>query len=162
MTIGLTLLSLTLAGPPPELPPLPEFRRPLAQQVPDLVPTLVRTLSDPDAQVRQNAALSLAEVGAAAVPDLTEALTHQDAARRAGAAYALGQMGGPARPALDRLLKALNDPSPAVRRQAARAVGRVAAALEEQPATAPAGPMPPPPVFPDVPPRPAGPPGGTP
>lgn len=90
-----------------------------------VVARLVAALKDPDLDVRLALGQALARMPAAAVGPLGEALRDADPMRRAGAAYALGLIGEPAAAALPNLLDALDDPELEVRRQSARAVGRV-------------------------------------
>jgi HEAT repeat protein len=92
------------------------------------VPSLVKSLKDPDANTRYYAAQSLGGFGAqagSAVPDLTEALKDDVAMVRMGAAYALAEIGPPAaaaRPALEQTAK---DPDAKVRDAAVYALKRL-------------------------------------
>lgn len=134
ITISFGFLALAVEGraQPPDLPP-PELPPPapasLTVALPNLVPTLIRELDDPDPEVRQNLALALAGVGASAVPPLIDALRDPHPDRRASAAYALGQMGAEAEPALEALLPVLNDVEPMVRRQSSYAISRIIASV---------------------------------
>src|SRR5947209_3815043 len=139
------------AQPPPE-PPAPVLPIPTRA----IVSGLIDVLGDPDLDVRMNAAVSLASVGAEAVDPLTTALKSPNPAARAAAAYALGQVGGPAAPATTALVRALKDEDKEVRRLAAEAIGRVVVGSKPQPAERPplAPPVPitapPPSPFPPV------------
>jgi hypothetical protein len=115
----------------------------------DLVAALIESLRDTDSEVRQYAAVALANLGADAVEPLTVALRDKTREARAAAAYALGQIGGAARAATPQLMRALRDPEKEVRRQAAQALGRIVAA-DKVPANGYLVPPPPapPPVFP--------------
>lgn len=78
------------------------------------VPALVRTLDDPDANARVQAANALARLGPAAadaVPALTEALDDPDPLVRQAAARALGQIGPAAESAIPALVEILREPS---------------------------------------------------
>ena len=92
------------------------------------VPSLVKSLKDPDPNTRYYAVKSLGGFGAqasSAVPDLTEALKDDEAMVRMGAAYALAEVGteaGSARPALEQSAK---DPDAKVRAAAAYALKRL-------------------------------------
>jgi hypothetical protein len=126
------VLFLTAAGrlsaqPPPD-PPTPVLPIPTRT----VVAALIESLSDSDPEVRQNAAVSLSNVGAEAVEALTNTLRGTNRDARAAAAYALGQIGGPAAPASEALVKALKDEEKEVRRQAAQALGRIVAGARPQ------------------------------
>lgn len=139
LTAAFSVLVLTAATvsaqDPPVPPPLPPGPggfdggfapvRPAAQQFKELVPTLINTLGDGDAEVRQHAAAALAALGKDAVPALVEALKDNQKERRAGAAYALGQMGFFGRDAIPGLLTALKDGEATVKRSAAHALSRI-------------------------------------
>lgn len=90
-----------------------------------VVRKLIDALNDPDPEVRQNIALSLAKFGSAAVDPLTAALKDSSAERRSGAAYALALIGPPAKAALPALLDALGDKETDVRRQVSYAISRM-------------------------------------
>jgi HEAT repeat protein len=139
------------AQPPPE-PPTPALPIPTRT----LVAALVEALADADGEVRVNAAVALANVGADAVEPLIGALKHNNHDARAAAAYGLGQIGGPAAAATEPLMRALKDEDREVRRQAAQALARIVAGTK--PSSAATGeprsltpPVPidaPPPAFP--------------
>ncbi len=81
-------------------PPIPNTPGPgsaepnsITRQYKDLIPDLIQSLQDSDAQVRQHAAMALAAVGADAIKPLTVALRDAVIEKRAAAAYALGRMG---------------------------------------------------------------------
>jgi hypothetical protein len=85
-------------------------------------------LSSADPSHRRKAASMLQFFGPAAVvavPALTAALTNQDGELRYLAACALEEAGTNARPAVAALRQATNDPSPMVRRAAARALSKL-------------------------------------
>ncbi len=140
----------SIAQPPPE-PPTPALPVPTRT----LVAALIESLADPDGEVRINAAVALANVGADAVEPLTAALRDKNRDARAAAAYALGQLGGPAAPATEALMRALKDEAAEVRRQAAQALARIVAgtrpqAGEPRPLAPPVPLDVPPPAFPPV------------
>src|SRR4051812_13645340 len=135
---------------PPSLDPAP---KPVpAVPVRDLVPALIESLHDADADVRQYAAVALAAVGPEAVEPLTSALREKNPDARAAAAYALGLIGAPAVSASAELVKALKDDEREVRRQTALALGRIVTAARYPAAGVPAtlAPVPPPPMFPPI------------
>jgi HEAT repeat protein len=87
---------------------------------PEVVSTLVQTLSGPDRDVASAADSALEQLGPAAraaVPALSQAM--RDRGYGHGALAAIGA------PALPALIQALRDPSPQVRRLAAAALGRM-------------------------------------
>jgi hypothetical protein len=147
--VGLLLaLGPCLAGDDPakdkapkdkEKSPLPIEK--LVAQHKELVPALIEALKDPDAQVRQTAAYTLATIGKDAVPALIEALANQDKELRANAAYILGQFGKQAQDALPVLVKLLKDADPDVRQRASYAINRILADSVPPPSPVPA-PMP--------------------
>ena len=75
----------------------------------DVVPVLIRALSDPCLPVARQAVRSLGAVGPEAVDRLAEALRHPSRDVRLSAAEALGLIGPPASGAADRLIEALAD-----------------------------------------------------
>lgn len=93
----------------------------------ELLPTLIPLLKDPDAEIRQMAAVTLTQLGRHAVPALTSALTEKDRDLRANAAHVLGQLGRTSQEALPALLKALKDEDAEVRRRSAYAIQCVVA-----------------------------------
>jgi HEAT repeat protein len=113
-----------------------------------VVPDLARAVrNDRDVGVRDMAAAALGDIVLAmnltadrddrpklqwdeAGKTLENALDHPDARLRRSAAYALGAFGSLAEPALPALKKALRDGSPAVRQNAAWALGRIAVAID--------------------------------
>ena len=129
LLVGVLLAAPLLAADPPELPPLrpPSASgfQPAAQQFKELIPSLIASLKDSDADVRQHSAMALAALGHDAIGPLTEAIRDPSKEKRAAAAYALGQMGYEARDAMPTLLKALKDEETAVRRSASQAVSRI-------------------------------------
>lgn len=86
-------------------------------------------LDDPDLEVRQNAALTLANIGgpeaAPALRILVEALRNGDAELKAQAAAAIGNLGDAAASAVDPLIKALASPDKDLRKHAALALGGI-------------------------------------
>src|SRR5258708_7099632 len=72
---------------------------PLTERYGRLIPALIEPLGDTDAEVRQYAAIALAQAGPKTVQPLIEALKDKNRDRRAAAAYALGQTGTAAREA---------------------------------------------------------------
>ena len=86
-------------------------------------------LADADVEVKQNAALTLANIGgpeaAPALPILLEALRDGDAELKPQAAAAIGNLGDAAASAVNPLIKALADPEREVRRYAALALGGI-------------------------------------
>jgi HEAT repeat protein len=149
LLLGLVIVSRIPAQPPPE--PAPALPIPVRL----VVAGLIESLSDADPDVRTNAAVSLAYVGADAVEALTGTVRGPNKDARAAAAYALGEIGGQASPATEALVKALKDEDKEVRRQAAAALGRIVAGARQQPGEqrplAPPVPIDaPPPVFPSI------------
>ena len=96
---------------------------PVADDV--VIQRIIAALKEPDPDVRQNLANTLAKMGPAAVEPLIATLKDTVSERRAGAAYSLGLIGAPAKKALPQLLDLLDDPELDVRRQAAYAVSRI-------------------------------------
>jgi HEAT repeat protein len=89
------------------------------------LPTLIRGLKDPDAEVRAAVACALGELGqepAKTVPALAETLADSDAHVRRSAVLALGRFRARAQPALPALLKAFDDQDAAVKEGAAFAL----------------------------------------
>lgn len=94
------------------------------------VSKLMRALRDPDPGVSDAAAFALGEIGAPAreaVPLLTVLLNDRDADPkvRRSAAYALGSLKANGGDAVTALARALDDPQPAIRQNAAWALGRL-------------------------------------
>lgn len=121
---------------PPPLPPPPRgdfppgFQRPghaMAQQYKELVPALIESMKDSDADVRQHAAIALATIGRDALKPVLEALKSANKEQRSAAAYALGQMGELGQEGIPELTKALKDEEVVVRRAAALALSRIVA-----------------------------------
>lgn len=97
----------------------------------NLISEFIDALSDPDPQVRAQAAGALSRIGApaaAAVPALCLAVDDDDSYVRAMAAAALGQIGEDAKQAVPILTEMLLDPNSTVRYQA----GAALSALEEE------------------------------
>ena len=121
-------------GQPPTVPPppagvVPSIEPPqplrLTRQYQDLIPGLLEALRDPDAEVRQYAALALAGLGEEAIAPLSRALEDANKDVRTAAAYALGRMGFTAHTAIPAILRALKDDEASVRRAAAHAISRI-------------------------------------
>ena len=90
------------------------------------VPALTKALGSPDTLVRQQAALSLGQIGdAGAVPALAKALGDKEWTIRRQAAAALGAIGPPAREAEAVLRKCERDAHAPVRKAATEALGRI-------------------------------------
>jgi cyclophilin family peptidyl-prolyl cis-trans isomerase/HEAT repeat protein len=100
----------------------------------DALPALVALLQDPEARVREQAAIALGsygqrevEVETVRVSALAERLSDASPGVRAAAAFAIGRIGKLDRegsaPAVSALERALGDPEPDVRMMAARALG---------------------------------------
>lgn len=103
---------------------------PLASEAEKIVPLLIRSLKDSDANVRSGAAMSLGVIGREpdiVVPALIANLQwDQNHSVRQDAASALGAFENRAKPAVPRLLNALNDdPSSDVRSTAGHALKRI-------------------------------------
>jgi HEAT repeat protein len=97
----------------------------------DLVPGLIKALSDSEEKVRAYAAHALCTLDMHAVPSLIENLNAKDDAVRAQAAKILGSMGTHGRRhvvALPALTKALQDKAAEVRRWAAHAISQITVA----------------------------------
>lgn len=112
---------------PPSEPPAVVLPAPpdLTRRYQELIPKLLDALRDPDAEVRQYAALALAGLGEEVIAPLSRALEDPNKDMRSAAAYALGQMGFPAHTAIPALLRALKDEEAGVRRAAAHAISRI-------------------------------------
>src|SRR5262249_4602290 len=88
----------------------------------DAAPALLMAFKNDDPWARARAAWALARVGPGQVPLLTAALRSDAARIRQEAAGALEAIGEPARPAARSLRRALRDPDPSARIQAAQAL----------------------------------------
>jgi hypothetical protein len=95
----------------------------------NLVPTLLRALSDPNAEVRETAQDALARLGREAVPALIEELSSPEKGRRPPAAEMLGKLGAVAHEALPALVAALKrkGEDPEFRRAASAALREIVA-----------------------------------
>ena len=127
-------------------------RRAIAKELHDLcaaaIPAVLRALTDPDVQMRQNAALVLLDLGGghtpearpaldtrAALPGLILATADADSGVRAWAAHAIAEMGKAGQPAIPALLMLLRDPNDGPRISGCIALGRIGpAAVEALPA----------------------------
>jgi len=97
------------------------------------VPTLIKGLSNKDAETRQHAARSLGQVGAAeAVPHLIKALADDDYSVAAAAAESLGKLGDAAREAVGPLTDAAKSRSKNLRAAATAALKLLPAATAEE------------------------------
>ena len=85
-------------------------------------PQLIPLLADEDVRVRSVAGATLKKIGPAAVPELVQALADPDAILRERAALVLGQMGVDDDPVLEALFEALSDFDEDVRDAARRAL----------------------------------------
>lgn len=92
--------------------------------VPTSSPMLTTPLSR-EWGVRETAIDALARIGPAAIPSLIVALEDPNADVRDRAAQSLARMGPPAKEAVPMLIAALEDPDWSVRRSAARALGQI-------------------------------------
>jgi HEAT repeat protein len=86
------------------------------------VPQLIPLLADEDVRVRSVAGATLKKIGPAALTDLIQALSDPDAILRERAALVLGQMGVDDDPVLEALFEALSDFDEDVRDAARRAL----------------------------------------
>ena len=138
-----------LSAQPPLNPPPPNLPVPTAT----VVAALVESLGDVDAEVRQNAAVSLANFGTDAVEPLTKTLRAANHDARAAAAYALSQIGGPAAPATAELVKVLRTKTKKFAGKRPEALGRIVAGVrpqlgDQRPLIPPVPVDAPPPAFP--------------
>ena len=98
------------------------------------VPALTKALGSPDTLVRQQAALSLGQIGdAGAVPALVTALGDKEWTIRRQVAAALGAIGPPAREAEAALRKCERDAHAPVRKAATEALARIRGKVGEGP-----------------------------
>ncbi len=122
---------LTAIARDASLPPLTRWEaiRTLGKIGPDskpAVPVLVAALTDADAFVREHAAESLGEIGAAeAIPDLTRILADPSPRVRRDAVRSLGQFGAAAKSALPEVEKLVNDPNDDVRDAAKKSLRQI-------------------------------------
>jgi nitrite reductase/ring-hydroxylating ferredoxin subunit len=113
--------STVRAGNPPEsMGNIMAMSRDLTE---DLIPGLIRELSNVNKDARWAAAFALAQLGEPAVEPLTRELDNQNSVVRLRAAWALGQIRDP-RP-VNRLIRTLRDGDWSVRMYAAEALGRI-------------------------------------
>jgi HEAT repeat protein len=99
----------------------------LAERTPAQVDTLVKTLGDSDADIREASAWAITQMGGAAkglVPHLKNSLSDSDPVVRGLAAVALRNMKMAAVPALDTLMDKLKDPDVNVRMMSADAISQ--------------------------------------
>jgi hypothetical protein len=126
--VWLLVLSAPLSAQPRSSPgPAPgsSDQGGIARQYAGLIPDLIESLKDTDADVRQHAAMALSTLGAEVLKPLTGALEDPVNEKRAAAAYALGLMGYEGREAMPALLKILKDEDASVRRAASQAISRI-------------------------------------
>ena len=108
------------------------------------LPALTRALSDPDVQMRRNAALALINLGGGylaearprldirgVTPALIRATEDADAGVRAWAAHALAEMGPGAEPAIPALIRLLSDQEEGPRNTGCLALGKIGPAAKE-------------------------------
>ncbi len=99
------------------------------------MPTLKKTLNDPDPEVKRYAALAMSNIGGQAavdaLPILVETLRNGEPNLKQSAAVALHNIGKAAAPAVPDLVKALQDPDPDLRKNAALALGGIGEAAKD-------------------------------
>ncbi|MDD1728823.1 MAG: HEAT repeat domain-containing protein [Methanospirillum sp.] len=88
------------------------------------VKSLIQVLTDQDRYVREAAAEALGHLGNYAIPDLLKNLGNEDWRIRIGSVIALRVSSG-SLPSLDPVILVLSDPSPYVRREAVKTLGRI-------------------------------------
>lgn len=88
------------------------------------VNALMQSLTDSDRYVRETAAEALGHLGDIAIPDIIQNLEHDDWKVRLGCTVALRVSPGII-PSTDPVLRVLSDPSPYVRREAVKTLGRI-------------------------------------
>ncbi|MER3422446.1 MAG: hypothetical protein C4293_03670 [Nitrospiraceae bacterium] len=105
------------------------YSTPLPSEPTQIVPSLLKLLTDSSPDVRRTAALSLGKIGAPeAIPALRQALSDPDSLVRQYSAWALGNLGEQARDQAGLVLVGLlRDPSPTVTSTAAEAIGAIGA-----------------------------------
>ncbi|HEV3386186.1 MAG TPA: HEAT repeat domain-containing protein [Gemmata sp.] len=91
----------------------------------EALPTLVGTLQDGDAKVREAVAHAIGQMGPEALPELSLMLNHRDKYVRRHAAWAMGRLGPLARPALTAITAALKDSDPRTASGIAQALGNM-------------------------------------
>ena len=89
------------------------------------VPRLLRALGDDRSEVRNEAAVTLSEIGTSIVPDVTKALSDSDKRVRLKACSILGQVGPAAADSTPALVVRLHDDTELVVRAAAEALGLI-------------------------------------
>ena len=103
----------------------------MAEIGPPAIPALKEALANSDAEVSRGAVEAFGWMGAKAVPQLIAALKKdaKSEAARLAAVRAIGRLGPAAKTAESALVEAAsNDPSPAVRTAAGKALGKVRSA----------------------------------
>ena len=96
-----------------------------SQLVQDSIPRLVTALGDPRADVRNEASVTLVEIGPAVVPPVAVALSGNDSRVQLKACEILGQLGSDAASTVPDLLKGLKDDDELVVRAATTALGKI-------------------------------------
>ncbi len=91
------------------------------------IPRLVKALGDTRADVRNEASVTLVEIGPAVIPAVADTLSGNDSRVQLKACEILGQLGADAASAVPRLLKHLKDEDELVVRAAATALGEIQA-----------------------------------
>jgi hypothetical protein len=107
----------------------------------EAVPALIRTLKDPEVQMRRNADLVVFELAwgydskpmdmRKAIPALIQATEDEDGTVRAWAASALGKIGPDAKAAVPALIKLVYDPDEGCRNDACLALGDIGLAAKD-------------------------------
>jgi hypothetical protein len=93
--------------------------------VPPPLPDLPPLQAYPNWSMQDTAADSLGRIGAPAVPELIRTLSNPDPQLRRRAASVLGRIGPDAALAVPELIRLLDDPNPDVRHAAARTLGQI-------------------------------------
>jgi hypothetical protein len=132
---------------PKEKPSAPTPVQKVLDKNKELIPALIASLQDPDAEIRQRSAHALLSLGKDAVPPLIAALQSKDRELRANAAYLLASFGQLAQDALPPLVEAMKDPDLEVRRRVIYAIDRIIDDVAT-PIVPPPFPMPPAPPAP--------------
>ena len=97
----------------------------IGEPVGDIILLLMKTLADPDADVRVEGSQALSRIGVPAVPALIAGLSHETLEVRTWSAYALSQIDGDIQLAETALMQTLKDKDKDVRRYAAYALKKI-------------------------------------